>query len=788
MTEDDDQSAGQALTGASLRTIIETVPHYIWRTNPDGSGDYFSERFLKFVGLPMEKVIGWGWFEIIHPDDQAGVQKEWARCRELQIPVSWDFRIQRGETWWWVNSTGNPFFENGTLTKYYGTWTDIQERKENEKRLAFLQNLEARENEKLSLITNALPAFISYVDRNERYQFVNGAYEEWFGVTRDETIGRTALEIQGEETYAITNPYLQRALRGEPVRFEATLKRNGRVRDVVVDYMPHRAPNGEVDGAINVAFDITDRKEIERALRVSEERLQLAIDASALGFWDWDMVAGRVVMSDAMIKMWGLPPTFAQSAFLEANRLIHPDDREMVGQLIEKCRTTGEPYDIEHRVIRPDGSLIWVHGKGQILFNKAGVAIRMTGTSADVTSQRLAQDELKRAKLAADAANEAKTAFLANMSHEIRTPLAAISGFADLLADVISKIPGAENAAISKDYLQRITTNAAQLRSLIDELLDLSKVEANRFELEKRAVNLKQVVDEAFATISLKAHEKGVAFYQRRDSQLPELVLTDENRFRQILLNVLGNAVKFTERGRIKAVLRTFKIDQGEMLEIRVSDTGIGIEPDHHARLFEPFTQADATVSRRFGGTGLGLSLSRRLARLLGGDLELAKSSVGEGSEFVLTLDISQKPTPEQAKIAKPEMSNAVTFDSSKVLHGKKVLVVDDSPDNQRIVSLFIRGAGGETEIASNGKEALEKALAGDYDVVLMDIQMPIMDGFQAMKELSDASFSKPVVALTAHAMREERERCLRAGFTDHLPKPIDRSALLATIAKLASR
>ncbi|RYZ78852.1 MAG: PAS domain S-box protein, partial [Proteobacteria bacterium] len=366
---------------------------------------------------------------------------------------------------------------------------------------ASAQDAVATEAIKLALITNVLPAFISYVDREERYQFVNDAYEEWFKVKREDTIGKNTLETQGRETYDNVNKFLKRALDGEHVHFETTLRREGRTRDIVVDYIPHRNAQGEVIGAINMAFDISDRRRAEQALKTSEERLQLALDASEIGFWDWDMVSGRVQMSETMLESWGLPASYAQTPFLSANAFIHPDDRQRLSDVIAHSSTTGEPYDIEHRVVRPDGKEIWVHGKGQILFNKAGVAVRLTGTSIDITERKRFEIELQRAKNAAEAANEAKTSFLANMSHEIRTPLAAISGFSDLLQDVVP------DDSTARDYIQRIVTNAGQLRGLIDELLDLSKIEANRFELEKIPVDLKTLMAEAFSTISLKARE-----------------------------------------------------------------------------------------------------------------------------------------------------------------------------------------------------------------------------------------------------------------------------------------
>lgn len=390
------------------------------------------------------------------------------------------------------------------------------------------------------------------------------------------------------------------------------------------------------------------------------------------------------------------------------------------------------------------------------------------------TELKTARDEAERAKHAAEAANESKTRFLANMSHEIRTPLAAILGYSELLKGRTSRDD--EEAA---SQLDRIARNASQLGRLIDELLDLSKIEAERFDIELSDFELSTALDDALASVSLVARQKGLIFEQKMVGDVPRFIRTDQTRFRQILTNIIGNAVKFTERGRIDVEFRCTRgggsVGAKTFLEARVKDTGIGLSSEQQARLFEPFMQADPSVTRKYGGTGLGLSLSRRLARLLGGDLTLESSSLDGGSTFCLKIEIGLPTVREIAPAARTPAR----------LDGRRVLLVDDSPDNQTIIRLFLTNVGASIELANNGEEAVEKLKRTTYDVVLMDIQMPVMDGYQALKLARTNGYRGPILALTAHAMKEERDRCLAAGFTDYMSKPINRTALVQRITDL---
>jgi two-component system CheB/CheR fusion protein len=399
--------------------------------------------------------------------------------------------------------------------------------------------------------------------------------------------------------------------------------------------------------------------------------------------------------------------------------------------------------------------------------------VMILGTEA--TEQVLSRSELERARYLAENASEAKSTFLANMSHEIRTPLGAIMGFSDLL---VGSFP--ENSS-ANNYISRIKRNSGQLGRLVDELLDLSKIEAKRLDVELSSVDLNNAMEDAFAAVSLQAKEKGLVFTIIRLTDIPEKVLTDPTRFRQILINLVGNAIKFTETGSVTVELAaTHKLSQ-TFLEVRITDTGIGLNPDQQKNLFQPFTQADPSITRKYGGTGLGLALSRELARLLGGDIALIRSAPNNGSTFMLTIALGT--AEEITEATKPSAKISSSGQSS--FAGRKILVVDDSPDNQDLVGLYLDQVNAEYEFASDGEEAIQKIKLGSYDLVLMDLQMPKLDGYTALKRLREDGFHLPVIALTAHALKSEREKCVAAGFNDYVTKPIHLQSLIEAMKRL---
>ncbi len=386
---------------------------------------------------------------------------------------------------------------------------------------------------------------------------------------------------------------------------------------------------------------------------------------------------------------------------------------------------------------------------------------------------------------AAEAASRAKSRFLANMSHEIRTPLGAVLGFADLLRSPLHSDEDKQNC------ITAISRNGKVLLKIIDDVLDLAKIEADRIEAERSQVSLVEILRDLRTVHSYKANEKGLQLEIKATTDLPLQIWTDPLRLKQILNNMIGNALKFTERGRVELILSCEQICDETRLKFLIKDTGCGLTASEAGRLFQPFMQADSSTSRRYGGTGLGLVISKELASLLGGDVILSESRPGSGSTFQVTIDPGriESKIDGQAVIKKSGESAPELFhEKQQRLDGLRILLADDAVDNRQLISRLLKLAGAAVETANDGREAVEKALKNSYDIILMDIQMPGTDGYQATRQLREQGYKKPIIALTAHAMKEELERCLKAGCDHHLSKPIDYQKLLASITRFARR
>jgi signal transduction histidine kinase/DNA-binding NarL/FixJ family response regulator len=433
----------------------------------------------------------------------------------------------------------------------------------------------------------------------------------------------------------------------------------------------------------------------------------------------------------------------------------------------------------------------------------SALALVLVGGSAgmilhDLKLRRRAEDKMHDARQAAEAANRAKSAFLANMSHELRTPLTVIMGYTDLLA--APGTLGAEDEAQRARYLQTLRRSGEHLLTIINDILDLSKIEAGRMEMESIECRLVMVMADVDSLMRARATGKGVSFAVEYATPVPERVLTDPTRLRQILVNLVGNAVKFTEHGGVRVVARCEGVEARTRAEggvgrllVDVIDTGIGMTPQQSAAVFQAFAQADVSTTRKYGGTGLGLPISRRLARMMGGDLTLT-SEAGHGSTFRLAIPLTV--LPGSAMLAPEEIPAAVAAHVPVVEElrhlGARVLLAEDGPDNREIIALHLRRAGCEVAVAEDGNVAREKALAAaaegkPFDVILMDMQMPVMDGYTATAKLRADGYRGAIIALTANAMKEDRERCLQAGCDEYAAKPIDVPLLLRLMESLGA-
>lgn len=524
-------------------------------------------------------------------------------------------------------------------------------------------------------------------------------------------------------------------------------------------------------------LDITERKLAEEAIANERYQLDQIFQNSPAAMTTWlgkDMIFDRVNPG-----YQSLFPNreLVGKKFLEACP-------EYVGQgfqeLLEKVLETGEPF-IGHEVLAPISPSPGAPPEDRY-FNFTYVQLKdaqqrpyaVYDHAVDVTETVLARKEIEKARRDAELANQAKSQFLANMSHEIRTPLGAIMGFASLLKD-----PSLQQEQ-REGFLAVIERNSAQLARIVDDILDLSKVEAGMLLIENIDFSLPEMISDFTSLMGFKAREKGIEFRSRATTPLPKTINTDPTRLRQILTNVVGNAIKFTEQGSVE-----MRCSYGDgFLEFEVQDTGRGLTEEESSALFQPFVQADSSITRKYGGTGLGLTLSRALSEALGGNFTLRSSEYGKGSTFCVRVRAESLDHNQSSQDLALEAAEVKAAPDRGELAGLNILLVEDSPDNQALLSIFLGRAGARTDIASDGAQGCKMALMKKYDVILMDVQMPVMDGMTAIKKLRSENYQGTVIALTAHAMREEKVRCLNAGFDDFLSKPVTREDLIRMLSK----
>ena len=538
---------------------------------------------------------------------------------------------------------------------------------------------------------------------------------------------------------------------------------------------------------LELAASNRERKAVEHALRVSEERLALAVDASCDGLWDWNIATGEVWFGDGFHAMLGYGPGELTPARNCWTSIIHPDDRSEVARALdEHFSAERQIYECENRLLRKDGTWIWTLDKGKVVARDGeGRPLRAVGTTSDITSRKASEQALAHAKAAAEEArkeaeraSEAKTEFLANMSHEIRTPLNSILGHADLLLGDPDLTPSQQHHA------NRVQGAGSALLTVVDDILDFSKIEAGQLELEAHPFSPATLIEDAADMVRGMADRKGLALIVHVDDDIPDVLLGDNNRVRQVLVNLLNNAVKFTPSGEVVLRAECVKRNlQSCALRFSVTDTGIGITPDQQSGLFQRFSQLDGSIQRRFGGTGLGLAISKRLVQMMGGEIGV-QSREGQGSQFWFLVWMPRAEHLESCE--SPEQ---------KVRAGRaRVLLVDDNEINQEIASTVLRMAGHHVDVVSDGTEAIMAVQAAPYDVVLMDIQMPNMGGMTAtqhIRALDHPARNLPIIAMTANVLPQQVIQYHAAGMVDHVAKPFEKNELYAAVerwAKPASR
>ncbi len=622
-----------------------------------------------------------------------------------------------------------------------------------------------------SLLDQVNDAIVAVDSKDFRITYCNAAAERLFGWSAPEALGQQYRAVAGTvvtpiERQAIHADILHRgSWNGEII----CTNREGKRFVVSVSWSVLRDHAGNAQGVVGIHRDITAPKQMEQALRATQDRLKLAQSALSLGAWEVDLVSQTVECSEQLLHLYGIHQPRERLSLAEWHSYIHPDDRERKIAEVRAHFEEREPFDQQYRVTWPDGSLHWFHSKALVIFDDQGRAVRVVGVDFDVTAHKRIEEELARAKEAAEAASRAKSEFLANMSHEIRTPLNGVVGMTDLALET-------ELTAEQREYLTTVKLSADSLLTVINDILDFSKIEAGKLELDPTEFRLRDFIDETCRLLALRAHQKGLELVCDVAPSVPEWVLGDAARVRQVLLNLVGNAVKFTERGEV-AVAVEHRPDDGDgvRLAFAVRDTGIGITPEQQKIIFQPFAQADASTTRRFGGTGLGLTICQRLVKLMGGSIAM-ESDAGKGSTFRFTVRVDPIHNSSHEKIIEPA-----------ALKGVPVLVVDDNATNRRILAETLSRWGMRPVVADGAAEALRlyRSAGVPIPLVLADVHMPEMDGFELAAQIKRCQDAPTIVLMTSGSHADDIARCRELKVDAYLTKPVAQKELQATILRV---
>jgi PAS domain S-box-containing protein len=774
-----------------LQAIIDNTPALIYVKDLEGRITVANRSLADAVGREVAGILGKTSREFVADPNDAEIHM----ANDRQV-------IETGQAIMAEESSGGQVFlsmkfplrdAQGRIFASAGVSTDITERKQAEE-----------ERARAAAIVESSDDAILSKNLNGIIQTWNSGAERLFGYRAEEAVGQPIALLLPPERIHEEEEILERVRNGQRIEHLETVRmtRDGRRLDVSVTVSPVKDQNGQIIGVSKIIHDISDRKRAEEALAQERNLLRALIDNLPVCAYVKDTQSRFLAANLAIARLMGAATP---------NELLGKSDADFYPPEIaaeyradeEELLRSGQPLvnkDEPHRDVNGDLRAILTtkipitDGQGRI--------VGLVGITHDITERKRAEDAMFEAKAAAEAANEAKSSFLANMSHELRTPMHAILGMIDVA------LPKAIDLTVL-DCLQTAKGSADLLLALLDDLLDSAKIESGKLVLESAPFSLRRMLDQIARVLAVRASEKGLCFNCRTADGTPDALVGDRMRLQQVLLNLAGNAVKFTERGDVEISLRAvdgtreglgirnWELEEDKQrlspesaslippsvtLEFAVRDSGIGIPPSGQEQLFRPFTQADASMARRFGGTGLGLSICKSLVELMGGRIWV-ESELGKGSTFYFTIRLpvaAELPADFDAPVAMPAV----------VCAPLRILLVEDNPANQKLATYILQDRGHLVEIAGDGQEAIYLTEQNRYDVILMDVQMPGMNGLEAtavLRKRENGGSRVPIIAMTAHAMRGDRDRCLAAGMDGYLSKPIDARDMIALVERLAA-
>jgi PAS domain S-box-containing protein len=652
-------------------------------------------------------------------------------------------------------------------------WFGVTRRPTSSRRCARQDELEAAARD-FEVLARHSRDIILRVGRDRRIAFVSAAVRR-FGYEPGELIGRPIEDMVHPDDQDLLRTGFDAVMAGTPIPSYGPFEH--RIRTASGDWVWTEGspcvvlgPDGEPAGMITQMRDITTRKLARAALAESEVRYRLLADRATDIILRTDAV-GTILYISPACRLLGYSAD--EMVGRPAIAFIHPEDHAVTAERTSAL-LAGAPRPPserrEYRAVIKGGGVIWLEGASSVNRDASGHVIDIVSHLRDVTERRAAEDELRRKRAEAEAATLAKSEFLANMSHEIRTPLTGILGFAGLL-EALADLP-----LDARTYATRIATASRTLLAVVNDILDFSKIEAGQVDLDPQPIDPAAFVVETVELVAVQAEAKRLTIDTVIETPLPRAVAADGPRLRQVLLNLLSNAVKFTEAGGVTLGVG-YEAADGGRLRIRVTDTGVGIAPERQGRLFQRFSQADGSISRQYGGTGLGLAICRNLTGLMGGEIGV-ESEEGRGATFRFTV---RAPPCEPGAAAAYE--DETGFDARPA----HILIVDDSPVNRELVGVLLGVFGHQLSEAPGGAEAVEAASRTAFDLILMDLQMPGMDGLAATRAIRAScplNAATPIVALSANILPAHLEACRQAGMADHVGKPIDTRELLTKVAR----
>ena len=768
-TERKQAEAALRASEAELRALAESIPQMVWAARPDGWASYCNQQWMDYTGLTLEESLGHGWAKPFHPDDRQRAWDAWQQATREGGLYSIECRLRRadGVYRWWLMRGVPQRDATDRILKWFGTCTDIQDMKE-------VQDVAKHEQQLTSAVIESIPGAFFMLDKN-------GRFVRWNAYERDEIIGKPEALITGTDALETIHPDDRELISAkmvnvlehgahETVETRVLLKGGPACRwflmtgrQMVVDGSPF---------LLGIGIDVTERKQKDEEL----QKLRTAVEQSA----------NAIVITDRMGTIEYVNPAFEQITGYSRAEAVgqNPSFLKSGGKDVEfyrnlwKMIASGKIWCGEFHNKRKDGSLYWESATISPVQNDKGEILHFIAIKEDITGRKLMESRLADALLRAEAGAAAKSQFLSIMSHELLTPLNGVLGFAELLS--ITPLNDEQMG-----FARTISQSGNHLLQVVNDILDFSSIEKGHVPLESSGIAIADLVESSVVPSRITAAEKGLKLLCEMDPGLPVQLTGDERRIRQILINLIGNAVKFTAAGSVIVRVAPSSVAGRPALDISVEDTGPGIHAETIALLFNPFVQEDMTLHRPFEGTGLGLAISQRLAEAMGG-LITVRSVFGQGSTFTLRLPLEAPlgtgSPPASGKPLPTAVGSAQTGGTPAPREDRPVLVVEDDASNSDLAEKMLNVLGFRAEFAFDGAQALQAYAPGKYAAILMDMQMPVMDGLAATRKIREieapVGSHVPIIALTANVMPGDRERCLAAGMDDFLSKPFNKAGL----------